>query len=130
MVGAQAQLPLGADHALGADAADGRGLEGRQLPAAGVVEASAGPGEGDLLARGDVGGAADHPYVLVTCVDGAEGEAIGVGVGLHGHDAAHGAAVPRPADALHGPDFQPGHGEAVGQLLRGEGPVHKLAQPG
>ena len=107
---AQAQLALGADHALGDDAADGGGAERAQLARALVMELGADAGEGDVLPCGDVGRAADDRLRPRAGIDGGEPQAVGVGVRAQLEHAAdddvlaprrRGAGQVGRLDALH-----------------------------
>ena len=129
----EAEFALRADHAGGLDAADLGFLElAGCAVAVGVDQFRALQGEGDGLAGGDVGCAADDGLGGVAAVvDGGEAEAVGVGVGLQGEDATDADAVaPAGAGAFDVLDFGTGHGEAVGELLDGEGDVDVVGEPG
>ena len=132
-----AQLLLGADHALRAHAADHGRLEGEvaQLLGVAVNEARADLGEGHLLtsiADLNVGGAGDHGHGLLRpVVHDGDGQPVGVGVGPHLQDLAHKELVavpfgPHPFDGRH---LQAGQGHPLGQFLDGPGDVHVLLKP-
>ena len=111
----QTQFQLGADHSLGHHPANAGGFQVFVLAGVGVVELGAHPGEADLLAGGDVGRTADDLHLLRAGVNAAEGEAVGVGMLLHGEDQADTAAGPA-AVLDYVPGFDARHGEPVGQL--------------
>ena len=90
-----------------------------------------GQGDGDGLAGGDVGRAADdRPRLAVAGVDRADAEPVGVGVRLAGqHPADHEAVAARRAERRHPLDLGPGHRQALGELLGADAGVAVLAQP-
>ena len=121
VVVSQAQLQLGADHALRLHAPNACCRQ-RLVPAAvGVVQEGANPGEAYLLALSHVGGAADHLHLLRVSFgtgasgDGAEPQPVGVGMLPDAGDAANVHFAPSAClnDLTH---LHAGHGKPVGQL--------------
>ena len=128
----EAQLLLRADHARRLDAPDLRRLEDGGLPAPAIDQASAGPGERDLLARSHVGRAADHRQRLfTTVVDRREPQTVRVRVRIDGQHAANGDQlfVPITTDTINTLRFEAGHGQAVANLLWAEVDVHVFGEP-
>jgi hypothetical protein len=126
VVGADRQLVLGQDHPVARDAAQPRLAERRP-----VGHHRAGPGDRHGLAGGDVGRAAhDLRRLGLADVNGADGEAVGVGVPLGGQHRADDEAVERrhavTQDAV---DLRAGHRQARSELARLEAGSAVLVQP-
>ena len=128
---ADAELVLAEHHAGGLDAADDGRLEDGRLAAVAVADARADGAEGDLLADGDVGRAADDAMRLVGAESrGDEPQAVGVRVRVDGGDAADADLVaPVAAKALDVVDGEAGARHAVGEFVRREVDVDVFAQP-
>ena len=62
-------------------------------------------------------------------VDGAQQQAVGVGVAFDFFDEADGAVVPA-ADGDDVADFEAGHCEALGEVFGGHVEVHQFFEPG
>jgi hypothetical protein len=123
---ADGELVLGEDHAVRLDAAELRALEPGP-----VGHDRARGGDGDELARGDVGRAADDRGGLARPeLHRAHRQPVGVGVALGRQHAADAEVLERgdavSVDAL---DLRPRHGQARGELLGGEAGVAEVVQP-
>ena len=109
VVGADADLVLGANHAVGGDASELGGLDGERLVA--IVENSSYRGHDDLLASGDIGGAADDvERLLGTYIDSRNVEVVGIGVRLAREYLTDDEAFEAALDALgllNGIDLKP-----------------------
>jgi hypothetical protein len=126
VVGADRQLVLGEDHAVGLDAAQLGPLE-----LGPVGHHRAGESDGHRLAVRHVGRAAnDLARLAVADVDHADAEAIGVRVALGGEHAADDEVLQRGhavrVDAL---DLGAGHRQALGELVRRQPGVAVGVQP-
>ena len=133
MVVAKPKFKRRADHARGADAANGRCLERVGLAGARVDEHRAFHGEGDLLPGRDIGRAADYGSGLaIADVHGGQHQAVGVGVRVNAEHMAHDEAigVEFRADDFDIADFVARHGEAVRQLVGGQVELDVVSEPG
>ena len=132
MVGADAYLVFGANHAVGFDAAQLGAFDGEGLVA--VVELGSEGGDDDFLSGGDVGCAADYLDGVFTGgeADGADVHVVGIGVGLAGEDFADDESVEASFDGFDGFDaacFQPDGGERGGYFVGVEVEVDVFFQP-
>ncbi len=129
---AEAQLFFAEDHTRGFDAADSVALELRGLACVAVDEDGALGGEGNLLAGGEVGSAADDGPLAFAGVDRGKTKAVGVGVRLDAKDFgdADEGRVPIAADRLPSLDLGDGVGDASREFFDGQIDIHELAEPG
>ncbi|OPY16481.1 MAG: hypothetical protein A4E69_00223 [Syntrophus sp. PtaB.Bin138] len=124
VVRTDAEFFFGTQHAFGTFAADERALDG---VAAGNGRAD--HGQGNDIARMDVGGAADDWQGLRPVGHFAEGELLRIRVGLDGQDFRHhnpGKIGRGVADGVH---LEARHGQPVGQLRRREIDINVIPEP-
>ena len=125
VVGVETELAEGAEHTLARHAAQ---LAGTDLLAAG--ERGAVQRHGDHVADGDVLRAGDDgELMLLSRVDRADPQVIGVGVPFHGKDAPDRDVFDALAGAGECFDLGAGHGHAVAELLVGYGDARVIAEP-
>jgi len=65
-----------------------------------------------------VGGAADDLDRLAAGIDLAQGETLSIRMALNRNQAGNGDGVQSFAEFLHGVDFETGHGQAMGEVIR------------
>ncbi|OPY16217.1 MAG: hypothetical protein A4E69_00280 [Syntrophus sp. PtaB.Bin138] len=124
VVRTDAELFFRAKHALGAFAADERTLDG-VAPGNGCTH----HGQGNDIARMDVGGAADDRQGLRPGGHFTEGQLVRIRVGLDGQDFRHhhpGKIGRHVADGVH---LEARHGQPVGQFRRCEIDINVIPEP-
>ena len=133
VVFAKSKLQRRADHTRRLDSPDARALERIHLSRVRTEQPRALPGEGDLLARGDIGRAADDGCgPPVAGVHGGQAETVRVRVRI---DLQHVSddnllRVPVAADYPDFPYLDPGHRELVGKLMWRVGNGYVILEPG
>ena len=127
MIVPKAELDGGTDHTLGLNPPNLGSLQGFMPLAVRVVDVGADFSEADLLARGDVGCAADHFQFLRAGGHHAKAQPVGVGMGADIGHLADEDLVPA-SDDLNLTNLDTGHGQPVGQLLGGQVNVHVLSE--
>ena len=131
VVGAYANLILGADHAVGLDAAQLALLDDELLVA--VVELGAEGGHDDLLAGSHIGRAADNLLHLGGAdVHGADVHVVAVGMCFAGEHLAHDKALEASLDGLyffHAIYFETCRSEGCCDFLRRQGCLDVLTKP-
>ena len=122
------QLQLGTNHALGLHTPNPGGLQRLVLAAVGIVQICADPGEAYFLVDRDVGRPANDLQHLNAGVDPAQAEPVGLRMGPHFQHLADHATGPTPG-LNHVTNFDPGHGQPVGQLAGRQVHVHVFSKP-
>ena len=122
---AETEFDLGADHALGGDAAQLRLADLRA-----IRQLTARQDDGNGLAGGDIRGATDDGARFgLTGIDTAHREAVGIGVGLALEHLADDDTGQRRSQILDTLCLEAGHGQALDKLLHTPVDVDILAQP-
>ena len=131
MAGADANLVLGADHAVGGHAAHLGLLDGELLVA--VIEGRAHGGDNHRLSGGHVGGAADNLLDGAAAeVDGGDMQMVAVGMSLTGEHLAHHQAAEAAADNVDGlytVALQSFRRQGRGELLRRHVEINVVFKP-
>ena len=122
---AHPQLVLGQKHAEGLHPPDG-GLFHFLAPG----YPGLGQGQGGDETGADIGRAADDLDLFGPGIHQAEAQAVGVGVGLHAENPGGDDPLDPILIAWSDDRLQPGHGQAMGQLIGRDGDIDVLAQPG
>ena len=132
VVVAEAQLALAQHHARRLHAADGAQLQTGGPSRVAVDERGPSGGEGDLLAGGHVGRAADHRARPLARLHRGQAQAVGVGMRLDGEHLghAHERRVPIRTNGLPALHLGDGGGHAARELRRFEVDLDVVAQPG
>ena len=125
MVLAEPHLALGAQHAVAVLAADARLFQHH----AGAGEGSAGRGEHALHPSPSVGRAAHDLNGARARIDGAQGQLVGVGVGMRINDAGDGEGVEVASTVDDLLDLEAELGEAVDDLAHAGTRLQVLREP-